>query len=277
MKYLLKNKRWDLFFGVINGSDRMNHAFWRCADKEHRKYDPDSNFKDVMKNFYKYLDKKLGELLKLLNKDTTIIILSDHGMARMHNRINLSDWLINKGYLVLKQPVEKKTPLNPGMINWEKTRAWAIGAYEGQIYINLKGREPEGIVNPKDYDKLLEELEEKLKKIPGDDGKILNTKVYTKKRDFQGKHSDFAPDIMVYFDNLQYGCNTSLIGNELLWSPQTAIGSDDAGHSQKGIFIMNKCEKTGDIGEVDILDIAPTILKNIGIESSNYMKGKVIS
>jgi len=277
MEYLLKNNDYDLFFGVIDESDSMNHNFLKYTDKEHSEYDENFQYKNVLKEYYQYIDKKLGELLNLLDKETKIIVLSDHGIIRMHNRVNLSDWLIKEGYLVLKNQITEKIKLKMNLVDWTETRAWAIGAFEGQIFVNLKNREPEGIVEEKDYDNLLNEIEEKLKKITGDRGEKLDTKVFKKKEFFKGEYEHLAPDMIIYFDNLQYGCNTSLIGNELLWSPQTAIGSDDAGHSQKGIFIMNKCEKTGDIGEVDILDIAPTILKNIGIESSNYMKGKVIS
>ena len=98
MKYLIKNKEWDLFLGMIMGSDRINHNFFRYADKNHRKYEPDSEFKNTLKDYYKYLDKNLGELIELLDKDTKIIVLSDHGIKRMHTRVNLSDWLIQEGY-----------------------------------------------------------------------------------------------------------------------------------------------------------------------------------
>jgi len=229
-----------------------------------------------MKDYYKYLDNKLGEMLKLLDKDTSIIVLSDHGIKRMHSRVNLSDWLIKEGYLVLKEPIKEKTKLNMNMIDWEKTRVWAIGAFEGQIFINLKGREEKGIVEEKDYKSLIEELKEKLSKITGDKGEALDTFFFTKEKDFQGECEHCAPDLMIYFDNLQYGCNNSLIGNEILWSPQTAKGSDDAGHSPQGIFIMNNGECKGNLGEIDIIDVAPTILNELKIPIPKDMGGKII-
>jgi predicted AlkP superfamily phosphohydrolase/phosphomutase len=276
MKYLIKNKEWNLFLGMIMGSDRLNHNFFRYADKNHRKYEPDSEFKNTLKDYYKYLDKNLGELIELLDEDTKIIVLSDHGIKRMHTRINLSDWLIQEGYLVLKEPVNGKIKLEPAMIDWEKTRVFAFGAFDGQIFINLKGRDSSGIVDEKQYEELIEELEEKFKKIPGDNGKILNTKIFKKKEHFRGKCQDIAPDMIVYFDDLQYGCNTSLIGNDTLWSPQTAKGSDDAGHSQKGIFITNESEQKGYIGEIDILDVAPTILNELNVKIPEDIKGRVL-
>jgi len=277
MKHFLKNKEWDLFFGIIAQSDSMNHIFLRYVDKLHRDYEPESEFENVMKDYYKFIDKNLGELMQTLDEDTKIIIVSDHGIKRMHNRINLSDWLIQEGYLVLKEPIREKTKLKKDMINWGKTRVWAIGAFEGQIFLNLKGREPQGIVELHEYNELIEELIKKLGKITGDKGKILNTKFFTKK-DFKGKYQNIAPDIMVYFDDLFYGSNTSLIGNKTLWSPSTAIGSDNTTHSKKGIFIMkNNKDKSNLIDELDITDVTPIILNELGIPIPKNIDGKIIN
>lgn len=278
MKYLIKNKDWNLFFGVITGSDRMNHSFWKYCDPQHRKYDPNSEFKNTLKDYYKFLDRELGKIIKTLDENTLIIVLSDHGFTRMHTRVNLSDWLIRKGYLVLKNGLKINSPtkLEYDMIDWKKTKVFAVGAYDGQVYINLRGRDSSGTVKLGEYDRLIDELEKEIKNITSDDGKILNTKIFKKKSYFRGKCEDIAPDIVIYFDNLHYGCNTSLIGNETLWSPQTAMGSDDATHSQQGIFIMNKSEQKGNIGEIDILDVAPTILNKLGVKIPEGFKGKVI-
>lgn len=277
MEYLIKNKEWDLFFGTIVASDWINHGFFRYMDKGHRNYEPGSPFRDVLKDYYKLVDRKLGELLDLLDEDTLILVVSDHGITRMHNRFNLSDWLLKKGYLVLKEKYHEKTHLKPDMIDWEKTRAWAIGAYEGQIFINLKGREPQGCVEKEEYERLLDEIQKELSKIKGDHGEDLNnTKFFRKEKDFVGKNNQSAPDLLVYFEDLSYGCNNSFVHNETMWNIETMKGKDDAGHSRQGIFIMNKSLQRGDIGEVDILDIAPTILSKLGVAIPEDLKGKVI-
>jgi len=276
LKYLVKNKPWDLFFGVIHGSDRINHGFWRYCDKTHRDYDPNSKFIPAMKSYYGMIDKAMGEIIDGLDEDTIVIVLSDHGIMKMDNRVNLSDWLIKEGYLVLKNPVEGIGKLERDNIDWVKTKVYATGAYDGQIFFNVKGREPNGIIDPEEYDAFLEEFEAKLKAIPGDDGRPLDTKTFRKKDYFRGKREDIAPDLVVYFDDMNYGCNTSRIGNETLWSPQTAAGSDDATHSKQGIFVMANGDKKGEIGEVEIRDIPVTILKHLGLQIPEYMKGKVV-
>lgn len=260
IKYLIKNKEWDLFFGVLIGSDRMNHNFWRFFDELHRRYEK-NEFSDALKNYYIYLDKNIGEILSLLDKDTTIMIVSDHGTVRMHNRVNLSDWLIKEGYLVLKKPITEKCRLTPDIIDWTKTKVSAIGAFEGQIYVNLIGRDPFGIVKIEEYDQLIKELKEKISQIKGDDGKDLDTTIFTRKQDYDGEARGIAPDMVVYFDNLQYGCNASLIGNETLWSPSTAMGTDDAVHSRKGIFIINDKKYSSKLNNFQITEPAKIILE----------------
>lgn len=276
MKYLIKNKEWDFFFGTIKSSDRMNHSFWKYCDKLHREYEPLSEFKDTLKEYYKFLDKELGEIIEILDENTIIIVVSDHGITRMHTRINLSDWLIREGYLVLKEEVNNPTRLEMDKIDWEKTKVFAFGAYDGEIYINLKGREANGIVDEKEYEILMKELESKLKDIKGDHGEILKTKVFKKKDYFQGEYKNLAPDMIVYFDDLKYGSNTTKIGNSNLFSNQTALGSDSAAHSQQGIFIMNKSKQKGNIGEVNIIDIFPTILRLLDIKIPENINGKSI-
>lgn len=276
MEHLIKNKKWDLFFGVIGMTDRMNHMFWKYVDKTHRKYDPKSKYLDTLKDFYKFVDNKIGELISLLDKDTRIVILSDHGIMKLNTRVNMADWLIKEDYMVLKEPITEKTPFNFSMVDWSKTKAFVIGAYEAQISLNLKGREPDGVVERYEYDGLIKEISDKLMKIPGDLGEKLDTKILYKKRDYDGKFIEEAPDMIVYFDNMNYGCNSTLIGNETLWSPSTAKGSDDATHSMQGIFIMKNFRTQGNLGEISYLDIAPTVINLLDLEVPRDMKGKII-
>ena len=277
MKYLIKNKDWDFFFGLLPLSDRMNHTFWKYIDPGHREYDPDSQYKNTLKDFYKFIDGKLGELLELLDENAKIIVLSDHGIQRMHTRINLTDWLIKNGYMVLKEPINSRTEFNFDMVDWSKTKAFAIGAYEGQIFINLKSRESEGVVKDEDYDDLVNELCEKMDDIKGDDGSMLKNSFFKKRDYFKGKYEKEAPDIIVYFDDMQYGCNNSIIGNDTLWNPVTKRGIDDATHSSQGIFIINNGNiKNKNMGEISYLDVAPTILNEMGLQIPEDMEGKVI-
>ncbi len=277
IKYMM-NKKWDFFMAVILGTDRIQHTFWKYFDEGHKQFEDNPELKDAIKDYYKYIDKEIGEILDKLDGNTVLIIASDHGAKRMGGRVNFSDWLIKENYLVLKNKVKERSKLEMSNINWDKTKAFATGAFEAQVFVNLKGREPEGIVDEKDYEKLINELTKKIKDIRDEDGNKLNTIVFRKEDIFNGKYKEKAPDLLVYFDNLSWGVNCSAIGNEGLHSWATLVGPDDSVHSSEGLFlIFDKSRKgKGNIGERNILDMAPTILEIMNLKIPKDFEGKTI-
>jgi len=272
IKYMLREKEWDFFMGVIYATDALMHNFWRYLDDKHRKYEDNKIMRERIREYFRYLDDKIGELISKVDKETTVILMSDHGAKRMDGRINLNDWLIQEGYLVLKTEPKEKTPFLLAEIDWRKTKAFAFGAYYASVFLNVKGRDPEGCVGPgKEYEKLKKELVAKLKKIPDDIGNKINTKIY------YIPEGENAPDFLVYFDDLHWGIN-SMVKNGKLYSWSTEKGPDDAVHSQTGFFVISgkDVKKRGNLGLKDIRDITPTILKMMGIPIPKDMEGKPI-
>ena len=164
-RYLLETKDWDLFTMVEMGSDRLHHAFWRFWDKTHPKYEPNSPFSDTMRNYYRALDAELGETLACVDDNTTIMVVSDHGAKRMDGGICVNEWLRKHGYLTLKTEPSEITRWTPDMVDWDQTKAWGEGGYYARIFINVEGREPNGIVRAEDYESVRDELKEQLKAI----------------------------------------------------------------------------------------------------------------
>jgi predicted AlkP superfamily phosphohydrolase/phosphomutase len=257
LKENLKEEDWDFFMAVMIGTDRLQHMLWNHFDETHRRYLKDSKYKNALLDFYIYLDKKLGEILKLLDEDTTIIVASDHGMVKQEGKININNWLIENKYLVLKENVviDGKTRFNTDFVDMPKTIAYGGGAYNARIYLN---KEKLG----ESYPLVMEEIIEKIKNIPDDKGKKLDTRVYKSNRVYKNTDSKECPDLTVYFDDLRWASNPDL-GQEGLYSWHTAVGADSAGHSRQGSFILvsPKLRKKGYIGEIDIRQIAPTVLK----------------
>ncbi|MBS3072629.1 alkaline phosphatase family protein [Candidatus Pacearchaeota archaeon] len=268
VKDLLVNEEWDFFMTVMIGSDRLQHMLWRHFDEEHRRFIPNSPYKDALKNYYKYLDKELGEIIKLLDEETTIIITSDHGMIKQEGKININNWLIQEGYLVLKPEVNKneKAVFSNSLVDMEKSVAWGGGSYHARIYIN---REKVG----QNYEKIRDEIYEKLKEIPDDKGNQLNTDIYKKEDIYLNYDHPECPDLTVFFDSLRWASNPDF-GQEGLYSWETAIGADNAGHSKQGSFVAagRNIENNGYIGEIDIRQVAPTILKLLGEEIPEEIK-----
>lgn len=242
-KILIERKHdWELFINVFIGSDRLQHVFWADHDELHPKHDPKSKYKNVIRDYYKYLDKALGEIVPLLPEDTTIMVASDHGMTKMTRRVNLNDWLIRNGFLVLKQQPSEPTRLDFNNIDWEKTSAYAIGAYFGRIFFN----------NIKHKEELQHEIIRKL--TTAKDIAYKPQDIYT------GTHKEDCPDLYIFFNNLEWGVNND-VGNAGVYSDKTTGGVDDANHGPQGIFIVNKEMSLTDT--IDIKDIYSLIKKNM--------------
>ena len=276
-KYFIKEKKCDFVFTVIMGTDRMPHLFYRYFDKNHRRYTPHPKYESALKNHYKFCDESIGEILNLVDDNTAMIVTSDHSVQRLDGRINLNEWLIKEGYMKLRKRPERPTSLMQVDIDWSQTKAWATG-FTGQLYLNVKGRESQGIVDSQDYERLLGELAEKLKAITDEKGESLDTKVYRRKDIHSGEYAKFGPDLFVYFDNCYWNIS-ELIGYDSIYSYDTPKGPDDGGHGPFGFFAMagKGVPKRGKVSDADLLDIAPTVLHLFGVTIPQDMEGKVLT
>ena len=251
---------WDFFASVMIGTDRLQHMLWQHFDETHRRYIPNSPYRDALKKYYSYLDSKLGEVLELLDNDTVIIVASDHGMIKQEGKININTWLINQGYLVLKQNINIKElrKFSTELIDMDKSLAWGGGAYNARVIIN----------KPKagnKYNQIRDEIAKKLCDITDDKGNPMETKVYVSENIYKDTSHPECPDLIVYFDALRWASNPDL-GHDSLYSWKTAVGADSAGHSAQGCFIISGkgIAKKGLMQDINIQQVAPTILKLLG-------------
>ena len=262
LKDLIVNEKWDFFVSVMIGTDRLQHMLWSHFDETHRKYIKDSRHKNALRDYYSYIDKQLGEIMELLDEDTIVMVASDHGMIKQEGKININNWLMKEGYLVLKESLklEGKKRFSTDFVDMGKTLAYGGGAYNARIYIN---KEKAG----KDYIKIRDELIEKIKNIPDDKGRKIDTIVYKTEEIYNDTSDPECPDLIVYFDDLRWASNPDL-GQESLYSWETAVGADSAGHSRQGCFIISGkgIGNKGKIGDIDMRQIAPTILKLLNLE-----------
>ncbi|MFX1414385.1 MAG: alkaline phosphatase family protein [Promethearchaeota archaeon] len=276
IRHLMKTKEWDYFQFVIIGLDRFHHAFWKYFDKEHSKYIPGNEFENEMRNYYRFLDKEVGEVLDLLDDITTVIIASDHGAKAMKGLICINMAFEELGLLVFKKRPEPGTRLENAEIDWSKTYAWGWGGYYARIFLNVEGREPQGIIKEEDYEKMRTYVAEKIKSIKDDAGNIMNTRVY-RPEDFYSKIRGDPPDLMVYFDDLNWR-SAGTVGYDSMYLKENDTGPDDAVHDYYGIYIISnpKLKIGKELGTKSILDIAPTCLSILGIEIPKDMEGNII-
>ena len=170
-EHLLETRPWDLFFMVEMGTDRIHHGFWRFTDPEHRLYEPGNQYETAMLDYYRALDEKIGRLLRFADEDTAVLVVSDHGAKRIDGGICVNEWLRREGYLVLKEEPAEPTPLKPDMVDWAKTTAWGEGGYYCRLFLNVAGREPEGLVPADDYERVRDELKAKLEALGDEKGR----------------------------------------------------------------------------------------------------------
>lgn len=275
VKYIIEKKDWDFFWFVEMGPDRIHHGLWKYHDKNHHLYKPNSKYKDTIKDYYIHLDKKIGELLNILDKNTKIMIVSDHGAKRMKGCLCINQWLINEGYLKLLEKPEKGSSLSKAKIDWKNSYAWGWGGYYARIFLNVKGREMSGTIEPDDYEKVRDDLVYKLKKIKGPNGEYLNTNVLKPEEIYDKCKGDY-PDLMVYFDDL-FWRSAGTIGYPSIYLSENDTGPDDAVHSMYGIFVFYDPKKRlgYKIDNLSVYDIAPNILNIMGMKVPDDMKGKI--
>lgn len=265
LNYLVKNMKWDFIWFVEIGVDRVHHAFWKYWDPEHPKYEPGNEYEHVIPEYYKLIDKLLGELLNNIPRETLIFIASDHGVKAMKGAFAINQWLEEKGYLRFKKKPEKPcTDLRPELIDWEHTKAWGWGGYYSRIFINIKGREPKGIVPPEKAQDLIDELKEELKKIKGPSGENWKNLVYTPNELYPIIRGD-APDLFLYIDDLNWR-TAGTIGWKSPYLEENDKGPDDAVHDWYGVFTIYDPEKTlepKDKGVIDIVKVKKLMLNFI--------------
>jgi predicted AlkP superfamily phosphohydrolase/phosphomutase len=273
-EHLLETRPWDLFFMVEMGTDRMHHAFWRFSDPEHRLYEPGNVFEGAMLDYYKAVDEKMGRLLaRFADEETAVLVVSDHGAKRIDGGICINEWLRGEGYLVLKEEPAGPVPLKPDMVDWARTTAWGEGGYYCRLFLNVEGREPEGLIPAADYERVREELKRKLEALGDDQGSPIGT-VAHRPEDLYAERQGIVPDLLVYFGDL-YWRSVGQVGTGTVHVFENDTGPDDANHAHEGLYVLvGEGVEPGRGPERDLRDIAPTLLEVLGEPVPAEMEGR---
>ncbi len=273
VRHLMKNTEWDYFQCVEIGLDRLHHGFWKFHDPEHVLHEPGNPYQEVIRDYYRYLDDELGQLLELLDEETTVLVVSDHGAQRLDGGFCVNEWLVREGLLVLNEYPKTVTPFAELSVDWTKTKVWSEGGYYARVFFNVKGREPNGTIQPDDYEKFRDEIKTRLEATTDENGKPLGTLVF-KPQEVYRTVRNVAPDLIVHFGGL-YWRSIGGVGYPALHIQENDTGPDDCNHAQFGSFILagSGCP-TGEIEGANLLDIAPTLLELGGYDVPASMQGR---
>jgi predicted AlkP superfamily phosphohydrolase/phosphomutase len=271
---LAREKPWDFFMLCEIAPDRLHHVFWQHYDPTHPLHEPGNPYETAFHDYYRFLDEQVGSLLEALPDDAVVIVMSDHGARPMMGGICFNDWLIREGYLALAAIPDRVIPIKEAEIDWSRTVAWGDGGYYGRLFLNVKGREPQGVVEPSRYEEVRDELIAKLEAMPGPDGEPLGTKVF-KPQDVYPDVRGVAPDLIVYFGDLAWR-SVGSVGNPSIYTYENDTGPDGANHDRAGIFAMTGLpgQPTGEVQGLKLVDVGPSILRLYGLEAPEGAVGR---
>jgi predicted AlkP superfamily phosphohydrolase/phosphomutase len=261
---LIKEKPWDFFMVCDIAPDRLHHVFWQYVDPVHPLYEPGNRYEGIFREYYRFLDREIGSLLELIPGDAVTMLMSDHGARPMMGGLCFNDWLIQEGYLTLAERPSGPTPIKDVTIDWTRTMVWGDGGYYGRCFLNVKGREPQGVIEPARYEEVRDELIAKLEAQLGPDGEPLGTKVL-KPQDVYPDVRGVAPDLIVYFGDLAWR-SVGSVGNPSLYTYENDTGPDGANHDRDGVLVMSGApgQRSGRVGGLNLVDVGPTILDLYG-------------
>ena len=269
-----------LLFYYISSTDQRQHMFWRLLDEKHPAYDPRlaSKFGNTIENIYMEADKMLAKAMARIDKDTILMVMSDHGFNPFRRAFNLNTWLMEAGYHKLLNPWKQDQGEMFQNTNWPKTLAYNIGL--NSLYINQKGREREGAVDPgAAAEALIREIAQKLERvIDPKTGEKVVLRAYVAKDVYQGPHAAEAPDIILGFNRgyrISFGSPLGSFSKEVLEDNLMKWSGDHMGAAEvlPGIFFSNRVIRTDSPA---LYDLTVTILNLFGIESPAGMIGKPV-
>ena len=288
--YDIDRERQDMFFAsldhlrrgslvcVFDATDRIQHMFWRYLEKDHPANNgngiEDAEHKDAIEAIYKHNDVLVGKVMDKLRDGDVLMVLSDHGFNSFQRGVNLNRWLQQEGLLVLKDGASGEEEWLQG-VDWSKTKAYSLGLTG--MFLNMKGREAQGIVEPGKEEKAVkEEIIAKLSGLKDEErGAVGIKEVFDTKKIYDGPYSENAPDLIIGYDNgyrISWDCATGMVAGEVFEDNVKAWSGDHCVDPRlvPGVFFSNYAVESK---EPTLLDVAPSALKMFGLTPPKYMEG----
>jgi predicted AlkP superfamily phosphohydrolase/phosphomutase len=261
-----------LLFFYFSSSDLQSHLFWWDSNAKHPTRDADEAKKYFghVHKLYKRLDDLVRDLLERYGSQATILVMSDHGFANFGRQFNLNAWLREAGYL---GPPECTSILKD--VDWKRTAAYGLGI--NGLYLNLKGREHDGIIEPgEEQEALLTQLAAQLEAVIDDDGQKVIRRVYRASKVYDGNATALAPDLIIgYARGYRASWATCLGGltNEVLLDNDSAWSADHCADALEvpGVLFSNRPLRRRN---PRLVDLAPSILGEFGLPAPSSMTGK---
>jgi predicted AlkP superfamily phosphohydrolase/phosphomutase len=264
---------------VFDGTDRMQHMFWRYHDDQHpaRPDEIPAQHRNAIEDLYKRMDGLVGRTMaRCQDKDTMLMVISDHGFNSFRRGVDLNRWLEENGYLTVDD--SRRNVEHLAGVDWSKTRAFAIGLTG--IFINTKDKFGQGIVDAgAEAEKLRDEIAQKLGAvIDPKTGKKGIKRVFVAPKTYRGPYKDAAPDLIVGYDRGYRVSWDAAIGktSKEIFQDNVKAWSGDHCVDPSVVPGILFCNRPIEADGPRLLDIGPTILDMFGIAVPEHMDGKAL-
>ncbi len=275
----LEKTRRGLCVCVFDGTDRMQHMFWRYHDRQHPACPSEvpALHRNAIEDLYQRMDALVGRTMaKCEGADSLLMVLSDHGFNTFRRGIDLNRWLELNGYLTVDETRRAEDYL--AGIDWQKTRAFAIGLTG--IFLNLKSRFSQGIVEDGvEASALKDEIVQRLSVLsdPLSENRPIK-RIYQAAQVYNGPYKSHAPDLIIGYDR----------GYRVSWEAANGQTSRDVFHMNTRAWSGDHCVDPSVVPGVlfcsqpilserpRLLDIGPTVLDLFGIAVPSHMDGKAL-
>jgi predicted AlkP superfamily phosphohydrolase/phosphomutase len=265
---------------VFDATDRIQHMFWRDLDPGHPagRGRERAEHRNAIRELYKHNDALVGRVRAKLKDGDVLMVISDHGFSSFRRGVNLNQWLLREGYLALK-PGADGTSEWLRDVDWSRTRAYALGLTG--MFLNLKGREAEGIVEPGAETRALKaEIARKLRGLRDEEKKTVGiNEAFDTSEIYDGPYLEGAPDFIIGYNagyRTSWDCATGVVAGPVFEDNVKAWSGDHCIDPRlvPGVFFCNRKVATE---EPSLVDIAPTALKLFGVEPPAHMDGRPLA
>jgi len=277
-EYELQRFESGLWFHYFSSTDQRQHMFLRLIDKTDPLYDRDlaAKHENVIEHVYGEMDRVLARTMSKVDGNTLLMVMSDHGFMPFRRSFNLNTWLLQNGYMRLIDPTIQESPEFFLNTDWSGTRAYALGL--NGLYVNVKGREGRGIVEPQaEKQSLIEELARKLEDVVDPlTGDRVITRAYIAQQFYHGPMVDQAPDIIVGYNRGYRASWATPLGRaprDIFENNESKWGADHCMDPEflPGILLTNRKIKAANPA---LFDLTATILRAFDIERPSEMIGQ---
>jgi predicted AlkP superfamily phosphohydrolase/phosphomutase len=275
----LDNLRAGCLVCVFDATDRIQHMFWRYLEPDHpaltaRPSEPSREHANAIEKLYEHNDALVGRLLDKVRDDDVVMVVSDHGFSSFRRGVNLNAWLLDNGFLVLKPGASGQAEWLRD-VDWARTKAYSIGLTG--IFLNLKGREAAGIVEPgRGAQAVKDEIMAALGGlVDAALGQVGIREVFDTAKLYVGPYTGNAPDLLIGYNagyRVSWACARGIVAGPV-FQDNTKAWSGDHCIDPRLVPGVMFCNRQIDADDPALIDIAPTALHLFGVDIPGYMDG----